>query len=161
MKKKGFTLAEILTSVVIVAILAAMAVPMYEKTIEKSRIVEARAVLKRIFDAKMRTLSNLEKSTYTTSSFGFEQLDLNLPCSNILTSSTSKTATCTMKNFTYSLNPTGEANAVCAVRCSGDYSGTSLLYYGSLTTGDVKFLCNGSGCEVYGLDSSGSGWCSC
>lgn len=161
MKKKGFTLAEILTSVVIVALLAAMAIPMYDKTIEKSRIAEARTILKQVFDAKMRLLDNLETTTYTTSLFGFEQLDVNLPCSNITTNSSSKTTTCRTKSFNYSLNPSGEANAVCAARCGGDYSGTALLYYGSLTSGDIKLKCNGSGCDVYGLDSTGSSWCSC
>lgn len=43
---KGFTLVEILVAVMITAILITMAVPIYDKTIEKSRISEARVVLK-------------------------------------------------------------------------------------------------------------------
>ena len=40
MGKKGFTLMEILVSVMILAILITMSVPMYERTVEKSRLAE-------------------------------------------------------------------------------------------------------------------------
>ena len=39
--KKGFTLVEILVAVMIVTLLVTMAVPMYDKTVEKSRMAEA------------------------------------------------------------------------------------------------------------------------
>lgn len=168
--KKGFTLTEILTSVVIVALLAAMAMPMYDKTIEKSRIAEARTILKKVFDSKMRMLDNLEKTTYSTSDFGFEQLDVDLACTNIDPTSTGKTAVCRTKSFRYSLIPGGTGpvsgvtvgNAVCAARCGGDYNNTAFLYYGSLTSGDTKLYCYGTGCDTYGLSSTGSSaWCSC
>ena len=74
---RGFTLVEILIAVLIMGILVTMAVPMYEKTIEKSRIAEVRANLRRIYDAKMRLLDDMEKTKYVAKLFGFENLDFS------------------------------------------------------------------------------------
>lgn len=168
MNKKGFTLAEILVAVIITGILAAMAVPIYEKAIEKSRVAEVRATLKRLHEAKMRLLEPYMDSTsyagYQTSLFGFENLDVDMNC-NSTTSQDSHVITCSTRDFRYSLNPAGAANAVCAVRLKGDNKGVNFVYYGEgRKTTEARFLCynNGvtNGCEAYGLDSSGStAWC--
>ena len=78
--KKGFTLVETLVAVMIVVLLVTMAVPLYEKTVEKSRMAEARTMLKKILDAKLRTLDNMETADYTSGKFGFEHLDISIPC---------------------------------------------------------------------------------
>ncbi len=64
MHKRGFTLIELLTVVLVVAVLVAMATPMYEKAIEKSHMAEARNMLKVILESKLRTLQTMEMDHY-------------------------------------------------------------------------------------------------
>ena len=54
--KKGFTLIELLVVVLIIGILSAVALPQYEKTVEKSRATEAETILRSMRDAQVLCL---------------------------------------------------------------------------------------------------------
>ena len=72
--KRGFTLIELLVVVLIIGILAAVAVPQYQKTIERSKATEAMSMLSSI--AKAYQTYYLANGTYATK---FEQLDVDIP----------------------------------------------------------------------------------
>ena len=165
MGKKGFTLMEILVSVMILAILITMSVPMYERTVEKSRLAEVSTMLKRISESKLRTMDSMNITTFTNGSFGLNMLDVDVPASD---------------DFSYSLYPSSYPNAVCATRSRGDNKGTVFLYLGEMApeycsssssalcreyrSSGRKLFCqnasgNSSSCESYGLTSYSVGSC--
>ena len=74
MHKQGFTLIELLVVVLVVAVLAAMAMPMYQKAIEKSHMAEARNVLKAMLESKLRTLATMGVAHYGSEQVGYLQV---------------------------------------------------------------------------------------
>jgi len=85
-KKEGFTLIELLVVVLIIGILAAIALPMYNRSVEKSKWMEAVVFQKALKDSEDRYL--LETGAYATD---FSLLDIDLS---------------SMKNFTYVFHTT-------------------------------------------------------
>ena len=174
--KRGFTLVEILIAVLIVVLLVAMATPLYEKTIEKSRLAEARTKLKRIYDSKIRILDHMDMATFSTdnSPFGFENLDFSFDCTP-KTYDNGHVTVCNTKDFTFQLSVSSSdgGNSVCAARRTGDNKGVNFLYNGRPldSTGTFpssngeNFFCHngalGGTCEDYGMDSmAGNARCS-
>ena len=74
--KKAFTLIELLVVVLIIGILAAIAVPQYQKAVKKSRAVEAISNLRALMNAQ--EIFHLANGTYTTN---LDNLDIKLDSS--------------------------------------------------------------------------------
>ena len=72
--KKAFTLIELLVVVLIIGVLAAIAMPQYQKAVEKSKATQAFVLLKSINDAF--EAYKLANGTYPTS---FSDLDIQSP----------------------------------------------------------------------------------
>lgn len=74
MRGNGFTLIELLVVVLIIGILAAVALPQYNKAVDKSRYVQAKTIAQAL--AKAQEIYYLANGTYSHS---FEELDINTP----------------------------------------------------------------------------------
>ena len=72
--KKGFTLLELLVVVLIIGILAGVALPQYQKAIEKSKASQALTLIKSIDESILSY--HLATGHYPTS---FDQLDISIP----------------------------------------------------------------------------------
>ena len=74
--RRGFTLVELLVVVLIIAILAAVAVPQYQKVVEKARMAEAVVVVRAIANAQQ--LFYLQNGRYASDT-EMDLLDVQIP----------------------------------------------------------------------------------
>jgi len=73
---KGFTLVELLVVVLIVGILSAIALPQYQKAVEKANLTEALINAKAIVDASQRYFQAFPDETTVTSKSQIADVDL-------------------------------------------------------------------------------------
>ena len=94
MKNKAFTLIELLVVVLIIGILAAIALPQYEKAVEKSRMAQALAIADALQKAiNIHILTNGGTGSYRYLGAGGEEgeeelaLDLDFPATKVVSAS--------------------------------------------------------------------------
>lgn len=150
---KGFTLLELLTAVLIIGILTALAMPEYQKAVERSRAAEAQTILENLAKAEERFL--MSNGTFTNE---LTDLDVIIPTgTNYFTMTlTSEEGdipfTAQMERTTdgvpskgntkYTLHISLDLNAVNTRSCTG-----------------TEFMCRVIGEDVTCAEDPGSPWC--
>ena len=134
-KSRAFTLIELLVVVLIIGILAAVAVPQYQKAVERARLSEAVINLRAIANAnQVYYLANGEYAAYNE----IDKLDVNIP-GEILTSGYYHHRVAT-KDFIYA--PTGANMTYLAIATRGPVEQADSRYYLYITRSNPeKILC--------------------
>ncbi len=146
--KQGFTLIELLVVVLIIGILAAVALPQYQKAVEKSKTAEVLALLRSLGNAQ--TAYRLANGAAATS---FDELDVEIPSSYSGTQRCNTGANEARSNKDWTIELINGGVQIEACRISGKYAGGSFWY----NLGDNTLLCveRGSGSGNFALAEEG------
>lgn len=149
MKKQGFTLLEVLAVVVIIGILASISMPIYTRSIERSRAMEAMSNVKAINDAIY--MYHADKEACPTS---FKQLVVTLPVASGASLEDNPLA---VKFFSFALGEFSSAVNIPGTPCPGV---TATRIHG----GDYQYsianpytLVNGRAASLACIDSNAKG----
>lgn len=123
---KGFTLIELLVVVLIIGVLAAVAVPQYQKAVERTRAQEGILALRTI--QQSYDMYYITHGTYATE---FAQLDVNFPWQGNAKWNTDPFVIKSMSNKEWSLQiyNTGSWNALLMGRIAGAYKGAGFSFF--------------------------------
>lgn len=118
-KNAAFTLIELLVVVLIIGILAAVALPQYQKAVEKSRASQALAIIKSFLNAQH--LYYMANGEYTNS---LEDLDISMPWTGTEKWYSGRPA---VSNGEWSLQTNPDYKAVYVGRIGGPYKGAGYM----------------------------------
>lgn len=157
MKKSAFTLIELLVVVLIIGILASIALPQYTKAVEKSRIAEAKIMLRALYENKQ--LCKLELGeTSDECRYVFDHASIALPGA-VYTEGCPENSCVSGKDWVYSVDE-GDGTVYAYRAVNGDISdyhyyltleedGTvSCTNYGSAAALSCTQLCGANGCTL-------------
>ena len=145
---RGFTLIELLVVVLIIGVLAAVALPQYQKAVEKSRAQEAFAVLKSMWQAN--EVYFMANGTYSPN---LESLDVKIPDSDLFNYSVAgEEAVLAEKKdgkylLSYRTNKAQTVNKEASIVCG--VNGTD-----SVSVNKAKEICKSLGADI---ESNGGG----
>ena len=124
--KKGFTLIELLVVVLIIGILAAIALPQYQKAVEKSKAAQAFAMIRTV--AAAQEAYHMANGSYATK---FDELAVDIPWTgNTKWFAGSSKWTDVRSNADWSLQlyHEGIGDGISIGRLSGPYTGAGFVY---------------------------------
>ena len=115
---RGFTLIELLVVVLIIGILAAVAVPQYQKTIERSKATEALSMLSSV--AKAYQTYYLANGQYAEK---FDELDIDIPFTGNTKFYNLAKDTKSNKDWSFQIEKNSNSVVLFAARIDGKYKG--------------------------------------
>lgn len=153
--KKGFTLMEVLTVVIIVGILTSIAIPRYNKIMERARFTKAEVMAKSLYESCERLLASYGVEEYASlpaSAKVFSALDIG--STELLPSGFLK-ATALGDETDWFISGAGFsywllADPSCGVKISRTKSGTNVI----ITYNGTNMTCTGNEdlCDIYGVE---------
>ena len=123
-KNTGFTLIELLVVVLIIGILSAIALPQYEKAVEKAKAAQAFSII-RTFAAAQESY-HLANGTYAQT---FDELEVDMPWTgNVRWIAGSSPQARSNSDWSLQLFYEGNGQGIAVGRISGPYAGAGFIY---------------------------------
>ncbi len=163
--QKGFTLIEMLTVVLIIGIISAIAMPQYRRAMQKAQATEAISMLRVMYDSGERLAAQMGYRTFCALSQDepsiavFERMDMfdkeTIKRCNYSSSTSQQSRELQCPNFTYALNNASACSPgrhfFTATKNKKPYQGLQIRL--TSTGNPPTYSCTGNqaGCDLYGL----------